>query len=88
MAKLTEKQTNVPKQQEREVRIKFSASFYISGKSMKEIREKWENCPLFSADALQDFSPEFDERLLVEDANTYEDVSKEFDRYQHLQYEL
>lgn len=88
MAKLTEKQTNVSKQQEREVRIKFSASFYISGKSMKEIRKKWENCPLFSADALQDFSPEFDERLLVEDANTYEDVSKEFDRYQHLQYEL
>ena len=88
MAKLTEKQTNAPKQQEREVRIKFSASFYIYGKSMKEIREKWENCPLFSADALQDFSPEFDERLLVEDANTYEDVSEEFDRYQHLQYEL
>ena len=88
MAKSTKKQTNAPKEQEREVRIKFSASFYISGKSMKEIREKWENCPLFSTDALQNFFPEFGERLLVEDTETCEDVSKEFDEYEYLRYEL
>ena len=61
-----------------EVRIKFSASVYIQGDNMKEIREKWENTPLFSADVLQDFSPEYDETLLIEDTENYNDVRKEF----------
>jgi hypothetical protein len=74
---------------EREVRIKFSASVYIKGKTMREIREKWENCTLLPTDETEDGDVfyEFDERLLVEDAETYEDLSKEFDDYQDLMYE-
>jgi len=66
---------------EREVRIKFSTSVYIKGKTMREIREKWENCELLAEDT-DDVFHEFDERLLVEDAKTYEDLSEEFDDYQ------
>lgn len=78
--------TNPTEPIEREVRIKFSASVYIKGKTMREIREKWENCTLLSEDT-DDVFHEFDERLLVEDAETYEDLSKEFDDYQDLMYE-
>lgn len=67
------------KQQEPiEVRIKFSASVYIKGKTMREIKEKWENCLLLAEDT-DDVFHEFGERLLVEDAKTYKDLSKEFD---------
>lgn len=82
--------TNPPEPIEREVRIKFSASVYIKGKTMREIREKWENCTLLPTDGTEDGDVfyEFDERLLVEDAETYEDLSKEFDDYQDLMYEV
>jgi hypothetical protein len=73
--------TNPAEPIEREVRIKFSASVYIKGKTMREIREKWENCELIAEDT-DDVFHEFDERLLVEDAKTYEDLSEEFDDYQ------
>lgn len=74
--------TSAQNQQEQiEVRIKFSASVYIKGKTMREIREKWENCELLPQDT-DDVFHEFDERLLVEDAKTYKDLSKEFDDYQ------
>ena len=37
-----------------EVRIKFSADVYIKGDNMAEVREKFENLALFSADALEE----------------------------------
>ena len=62
-----------------EVRFKFSADLYIKGENMKEIKEKFESMPLFSADALEDGNAEFNELLLVEDAETYNDLQKEYD---------
>jgi hypothetical protein len=62
-----------------EVRIKFSAEVYVKGENMAEIKSKFEMLPLFSADALEDNSAEFGEILLVEDAETYKDLRKEYD---------
>ena len=61
-----------------EVRIKFSADVYIKGDNMAEIREKFESMPLFSADALEEGSAEYCETLLIEDADTYDDLSHEY----------
>ena len=61
-----------------EVRIKFNADIYIEGETMQEVREKFENMPLFSIDAL-DCGVEFSEIQLVEDAETYDDKRKEYD---------
>jgi hypothetical protein len=36
--------------------------------------------PLFSADALEDGSAEFSELLLVEDAETYDDLMDEYNK--------
>lgn len=74
----------------KEVRIKFAASVYIKGETMQEIREKWENCTLLPSDGTEDGDVfyEYDERLLVEDAETCKDVSKEFDNYENIMYEV
>jgi hypothetical protein len=61
-----------------EVRIKFSADVYIKGDSIEEIRNKFEELPLFSADALEEYGAEYSETLLIEDAETYDDLSKEW----------
>ena len=61
-----------------EVRIKFSADIYIEGKTMEEIREKFESISLWSAEA-QECSAECSELLLVEDAHTYDDLRNEYD---------
>ena len=63
-----------------EVRIKFSAEVYVKGENMSEIKSKFEMLPLFSADALEDNGAEFSEILLVEDAETYKDLRKEYDK--------
>ena len=63
-----------------EVRIKFSGEVYIKGENMSEIKSKFEMLPLFSADALEDNGAEFGEILLVEDAETYKDLRKEYDK--------
>ena len=62
-----------------EVRIKFSADIYIKGNDMAEIRNKFEDMPLFSADALEKGFAEFGEIELVEDAETYKDLRHEYD---------
>ena len=61
-----------------EIRFKFSADVYIKGNNMSEIKEKFENMPLFSADALEEGSAEFSELLLVEDAETNADLMTEY----------
>ena len=63
-----------------EVRFKFSADVYISGKDMTEIKQKFEDMPLFSADALEEGSAEFSELLLVENADTYEDLMSDYNK--------
>ena len=59
----------------KEVRIKFSADVYIKGMNMAEIRDKFETMALFDANA----DVEFNEILLVEDADTNQDLMEEWD---------
>lgn len=63
-----------------EVRIKFSADIYIKGENMTEVKSKFEQFPIFSADALEEGSAEFSEILLVEDAETYKDLMDEYNK--------
>ena len=60
-----------------EVRFKLSFDVYVEGKDMKEISEKFDCMPLFTVEAL-DSGAEISELLLVENAETYEDLMKEY----------
>lgn len=60
-----------------EVKFKLSFDVYVEGKDMKEIREKFDGMPLFTVEAL-DSGAEINELLLVENAETYEDLMKEY----------
>ena len=61
------------------VRIKFSAEIYVGGDNMAEIKEKFEEVPLFSIDAIDKYGADFSEVMLVEDADTFKDLKNEFD---------
>lgn len=56
------------------VRVKFSADLVIEAESIEEARKEWENLPLWSEDAKK-CGVEFSETLLIEDADTYEDIN-------------
>ena len=56
------------------VRVKFSADLVIEAESIEEARNEWESLPLWSEDAKK-CGVEFSETLLIEDADTYEDIS-------------
>lgn len=60
-----------------EVRIKFSADVYIQGETLDEIRDKWTSMNLWSDEAVEN-GVSFDDHLLIENAETYEDVEYEF----------
>lgn len=60
------------------VRVKFSADLVIEAESIEEARKEWENLPLWSEDA-EKRGVEFSETLLIEDADTYEDISDKWD---------
>jgi len=59
------------------VRFKFDADIVIEGDNMTEVRENWEQLPLFTQNAV-DCGVEFGEIILIEDADTYEDLTHEF----------
>lgn len=63
-----------------EIRVTFRSEVYISGKNMEEIREKWNDLPLFSADALERYNADFVELVSAErvDDGSYEDVSLDY----------
>ena len=67
-------------EEEIEVRVTFRSEVYIKGKTMEEIKEKWEVLPLFSADAL-DHSADICEMVTAErvDDDSYDDVIGIFD---------
>ena len=67
-------------EEEIEVRVTFRSEVYINGKTMEEIKEKWEVLPLFSADAL-DHSADICELVTAErvDDGSYDDVIDIFD---------
>lgn len=59
-----------------EVCITFRSKVYIKGNSLSEIKEKWDNLPIFSADALEEHSAEFVEVCSAErvDDNSYDNI--------------
>lgn len=61
------------------VRIKFDADIVLEGNNMREIKDKWMNLPLFSQEALNN-SVEFGEIILVEDADTYDDLMSDYNK--------
>ena len=67
-------------EEEIEVRVTFRSEVYIKGKTMEEIKDKWEELPLFSADAL-DHSADICEMVTAErvDDDSYDDVIGIFD---------
>lgn len=60
-----------------EVRVKFTADVYIEGNSIEDIKNKWEGMDLFSEEA-KSHGAEFGEVLIVDDAETYEDLMEKF----------
>jgi hypothetical protein len=56
------------------VRIKFSADLVVEAETLEQAQEKWFAMPLFSEEA-KDCGVEYSETLLVEDAETYEDIN-------------
>ena len=67
-------------EEEIEVRVTFRSEVYIKGKTMEEIKDKWEELQLFSADAL-DHSADICEMVTAErvDDDSYDDVIDIFD---------
>ena len=68
-------------EEEIEVRVTFRSEVYIKGKTMEEIKDKWEELPLFSADALETYNVEYIEMCSAErvDDDSYDDVIDIFD---------
>lgn len=60
------------------VRITFRSEVYIEGDSLDEIREKWEELPIFSVDALEYNDADVIELVSAEDANTFDDLTDKF----------
>lgn len=56
------------------VRVKFSADLIVEGETIEQAQEKWLTMPLFSEEA-KDCGVEYSETLLVEDAETYEEIN-------------
>ena len=67
--------------EEIEVRVTFRSEVYIKGKTMEEIKDKLEELPLFSADALETYNAEYIEMCSAErvDDDSYDDVIDIFD---------
>ena len=63
-----------------EVRVTFRSEVYIKGKTMEEIKNKWDELPLFSVDAL-DSDVDVCELISAErvDDGSYDDVMNIFD---------
>lgn len=61
-----------------EVKFTFTASVYITGNNLKEIKEQWENNTLIPADGevSEKCLFEYGETLAVEDAHTHEDITE------------
>ena len=62
----------------KKIRLRFSAEIYIKAENIQEAREKWEGMQLFSQEALE-CEAEFIDFESIEDAETYKDISEEWD---------
>lgn len=62
------------------VRITFRSEIFIEGKNLKEIRNKFENLPLYDIDFEDDKVSDYGycELVSVEDADSNEDLENEY----------
>ena len=63
-----------------EVRITFRSEVVIKGRNMEEIRDKWEEMPLFTDEAEKEHSAEFIEIVSVEDNHTDDDIMEQWNK--------
>lgn len=63
-----------------EVRITFRSEVYLSGKTMQEIKDKWEALPLYSEEASEKASADFIEVVSVEGATSHKDMMSEWNK--------
>lgn len=61
-----------------EARITFRSEIYIEGKDISDIEDKFQNIPLFSADAIEKYGAEFIEVVSVEDADSNKDLTNKW----------
>lgn len=61
-----------------QVRVTFTTEVFVEGDTMEEIKEKFEDLPIYSADALEEHGAEFIDVVSVEDEETNEDLLNEF----------
>lgn len=61
-----------------ELRITFRSEVYLKGDTIEEIKQKWEELPLFSADALEVAYADYVDLISVEDAETSDDLTDKF----------
>ena len=61
-------------------RITFRSEIYIEADTMDDIVEAWERIPLWSQEA-DSHNVDFVEVVSVEDANTYKDLTNEFNEF-------
>lgn len=61
-----------------DVRITFRSEVYVSGDTMDEIRDKFEDMQIFDSNAINENDAAFIELISVEDAETYEDLEREY----------
>ena len=59
-------------------RITFRSEVYVSGDTMDEIRDRFEDMQIFDWDAVKDNDACFIELVSVEDAETCEDLENEY----------
>ena len=60
-----------------QVRIKFEADLIITACDMEEVKRKFQILPLFTKEAM-DCGIEYIDTILIEDSETYEDLSEEY----------
>lgn len=72
-------------------RITFRSEVYINGANIADIKDKFENLGIFSGTALEDCFAEFVEYATIEDAETNEDLTSEYNNAKYedtLEYKL
>jgi len=57
------------------IRIVFMGEVFVNGDTLAEIKNKWENMPLFCPDALNDNDASVTEVVLCEDADTFKTIN-------------
>ena len=60
------------------VRITFRSELYIEGKDLEEVIGKFEDMPLFSADALEEGHADYVELVSIDDEDTGDDLMQQY----------